>query len=152
MKQAGLLLLAYLASLHYVHQVMVSVTVTWFATSNQCSTALSSLYCIFSSDRFLLCKIPFRPGTRIVSCCYLRECGCDNVSPPSSIFLRRICTTFARSQLKFHWNCIYITGSFLLYSLEAASYDGSTTNSVWISSEYSGSGTDWSTFIGETHF
>src|SRR6266566_7260429 len=74
--------------------------------------------------------------------------GRDNVSPASSIFLRRICTTFARSQLKFHWNCIYITGSFLLYSLEAASYDGSTTNNVWISSEYSGSATDWSTFIG----
>jgi len=57
MKQAGLPLLAYLASLYYVHQVMVSVTVSWFATFVQCSTALSSLYCIFSSDRFLLRKI-----------------------------------------------------------------------------------------------
>ena len=35
---------------------------------------------------------------------------------------------------------------------EAASYDGSTTNNVWFSSEYSSPGTDWSTFIGETHF
>jgi len=61
MKQAGLLLLAYLASLHYVHQVMVSVTVTWFATFVQCSTALSTLYCIFSSDgRFSYAKFRAR--------------------------------------------------------------------------------------------
>ena len=35
---------------------------------------------------------------------------------------------------------------------EATSYDGSTTNNVWFSSEYSTSGADWSTSIGETHF
>src|SRR5947209_10783066 len=57
MKQAGLPQLGYLASLCYVHQVMVSVTVSCFATFVQCSTTLSSLYCIFSSDgRFSYAK------------------------------------------------------------------------------------------------
>ena len=33
---------------------------------------------------------------------------------------------------------------------EAASYDGSSTNNTWFSSEYSNG--DWATFIGKVHF
>jgi hypothetical protein len=35
---------------------------------------------------------------------------------------------------------------------EATSYDGGTTNHIWLSAEYAGASTDWATEIGETHF
>ncbi len=34
---------------------------------------------------------------------------------------------------------------------EATSYDGTATNNVWFSAQYSGSNTDWATFIGEVN-
>ncbi len=34
----------------------------------------------------------------------------------------------------------------------ATSFDGNTTNNIWMASEYAGANGDWSTYIGETHF
>jgi hypothetical protein len=35
---------------------------------------------------------------------------------------------------------------------EAMSYEGPTTNRVWMASEFGASASDWNTFIASTHF
>ena len=35
---------------------------------------------------------------------------------------------------------------------EATSYDGTTTNNIWFSAQYSGGNADWATFIGKVNF
>jgi hypothetical protein len=44
------------------------------------------------------------------------------------------------------------TGDSRWGDYEATSYDGFSTDNIWMASQYSGSNTDWATVIGETQF
>jgi hypothetical protein len=44
------------------------------------------------------------------------------------------------------------TSNFRWGDYEAASYDGLTTDNVWLASQYSASNGDWSTYIGSDHY
>ncbi len=53
---------------------------------------------------------------------------------------------------KFLQKGIKPTGDSRWGDFEATSYDGFSTDNIWMATEFSGSNTDWHTVIGETQF